>query len=61
MISGRGRGHMLQSNQAHVPQLPSLRAATAEAGAPRACAPQEKQPQREARAPQRRVALAHRN
>ena len=52
---------MLQSNQAHVPQLPSLRAATAEAGAPRACAPQEKQPQREARAPQRRVALAHRN
>ena len=49
LISGRGRFHMLRSNQAHVPQLPSLCAATAEAGTPRACAPQqEKPPQREA-------------
>ena len=42
---------------AHVLQLLSPRATTAEAGAPRARAPQqEKPPQREACAPQRRVA-----
>ena len=52
---------MLRSHQAHVPQLPSLCAAAAEAGAPRACAPQQEKPPREARAPQQRVAPAHRN
>ena len=42
---------------AHVPQLLSPCATTTEARMPRACAPQqEKPPQWEARAPQRRVA-----
>ena len=71
---GPGRSHTAQSNLAHVPQLLSLRSrgrkpqllslrtTTTEACAPRACAPQqEKPPQREARAPQQRVAPAHRN
>ena len=61
---GPGRSHMLQSNQArvpqllrlhptaHEPQLLSLRATTTEARAPRSWAPQqEKPPQWEARAP----------
>ena len=44
------------------PQLLSPRATATEARAPRACAPQqEKPPQGEACAPQRRVALARRN
>ena len=44
------------------PQLLSMRAITTEALAPRAHAPQqEKPPQWEARAPQPRVAPAHRN
>ena len=47
---------------AHVPQLLSPRAATTEARVPRARVPQqEKPPQWEARAPQRRVAPARRN
>ena len=47
---------------AHMPQLLSPRAATTEACAPRAHAPQqEKQPQWEGRAPQRRVAPTHRD
>ena len=71
---GPGRSHMPWSNWARVPQLLSLRsrarkpqllslrATTTEARAPRACAPQqEKPPQWEARAPQRRVAPAHRS
>ena len=59
---GLGRSHMPQSNQAHVPQLLSLRATITEACVPRAHAPQqEKPPQWEAQAPQRRVAPAHRN
>ena len=37
-IPGPGRFHMPQSNWAHAPQLLSLRAATTEARAPRACA-----------------------
>ena len=46
----------------HVPQLLSLRAATAEARAPRARAPQQEKPlQWEAHAPQRRVAPIRRN
>ena len=49
-------------SRAHAPQLLSLRATTTEACAPRARAPQQKKPpQWEARAPQRRVALAWRN
>ena len=73
-IPGLGRSHMPQSNKAHVPQLLSLHArvhkpqvlsphATAtEARVPRAHAlQQEKPPQWEARAPQRRVAHARRN
>ena len=43
------------------PQLLSLCAATTEARTPRACAPQEKSLQWEAREPQRRVALARHN
>ena len=55
-IPGRGRSHMLRSNQAHAPQLLSLRsracrpellsphAATAEASMPRARAPQQEKP-----------------
>ena len=71
---GLGRSHMPQSNWAHVPQLQSLHsrahepqllslhATTAEAHAPRAHAlQQEKPPQWETRALQRRVAPAHRN
>ena len=47
---------------AHVPQLLSPHAATTEAHAPRACAPQqEKPPQWEARAPQWRLAPARYN
>ena len=47
---------------AHVPQLLSPRATTTEARSPRACAPQqEKPPQGEARALQRRVAPARHN
>ena len=47
---------------AHKPQLLSPHATTTEAHAPRACAlQQEKPPQWEARALQRRVAPAHRN
>ena len=68
---GPGRSHMPQSSCAHAPQLLSLRsgacepqllsprATTTEACVPRACAPQqEKPPQREARAPQRRAVPA---
>ena len=57
------RAHMLQllkptCSRAHVPQLLSPCAATNEARAPRACAPQQEKPSRwEARAPQPRVAL----
>ena len=59
---GLGRSHMPWSDWAREPQLLSLRAATTEACAPGACAlPQEKPPQGEARAPQRRVAPARRN
>ena len=71
---GLGRSHMPRSNEAHAPQLLSLcsrarepqllslRATTTEARMPRAHAPQqEKPPQWEARAPQRRVAPARRN
>ena len=71
---GQGRSHMPQSNWTRVPQLlslrsgacepqlVSLRAATAEARTPRACAPQqEKPPQWEAHTPQQRVAPARRN
>ena len=47
---------------AHVPQLLSPRATTTEADPPRARAPQQEKPrQREAHAPQQRVAPAHRN
>ena len=73
-IPGLGRSHVTRSNKAHAPQLLSLRsrarepqllsphATTTEAHTPRARAPQqEKPPQWEARAPQRRVAPAHRN
>ena len=49
-------------NWAHVPQLLSPCAATTEAHAPRACAPQqEKPPEWEAHAQQGRVAPARRN
>ena len=59
---GPGKSHMPRSNQARVPQLLSLHAATTEAHTPRACAlQQEKPPQWEARAPQQRVAPARRN
>ena len=59
---GLGRSHMPQSNYAHVPQLLSPRATTTEARATRARAPQqEKPPQWEAGAPQRRIAPAHHN
>ena len=72
---GPGGSHMLQSNQAHVPQLlkptcsrarePQLlspRATTTEARMPRAHAlQQEKPPQGEAHALQRTVAPARRN
>ena len=48
--------------RARMPQLVSLRAATTEARTPRARAPQQEKPlQREARAPQPRVAPARRN
>ena len=54
---GLGRSHMLQSNEAHAPQLLSPRATTTEARTPRDRAPQQEKPlQWEARAPQRRVA-----
>ena len=52
---------MCHNYWAHVPQLLSPCAATTEARAPRARTPQEKPPQWEARAPQRRVAPARRN
>ena len=56
---GPGRSHMLWGNKARAPQLLSLRS---RAHAPRAHAlQQEKAPQREARAPQQRVAPARRN
>ena len=59
---GPGRSYMPQSNWARVPQLLSPRAAPTEACAPRARALQQEKPlQWEARAPQRRVAPAHRN
>ena len=71
---GPGRAHIPWSNKARAPQLLSLRsrarepqllspcATTTEARAPRASAPQqEKPPQWEARAPQRRVAPACHN
>ena len=45
---GPGRYHMLQSNKAHGPHLPSPWAAATEAPVPRAHGLQEKQPQREA-------------
>ena len=71
MIPCPGKFYMLKSSSAHVPQLPSLCAATTEAHVPesrqaaiteahmpRACAPQQEKPsQREAHAPQQRVAL----
>ena len=73
-IPGLGRSHMSWSYKARAPQLLSLRsragepqllsprAATTEARAPRARAPQqEKPPQWEARTPQRRVAPARHN
>ena len=54
---GPGRSHMPGSNKARAPQLLSPHATTTEACVPRAHAPQqEKPPQQEARAPQRRVA-----
>ena len=53
---------LILSSRAREPQLLSPRAATTEARMPRARAPQqEKPPQWEARAPQRRVAPARRN
>ena len=71
---GPGRSHMPRSNEAHAPQLlslcsrprepqlPSPRAAATEVHEPKARAPQQKKPpQWEARAPQQRVAPAHRN
>ena len=71
---GLGGSHVPQSDEArapqllslrsrdHEPQLPSPRATTTEAHAPRACAPwRERPPQWEARAPQRRVVPAHHN
>ena len=71
---GPGRSHIPRSNYARAPQLLSLssrarepqllgpRATTTEARAPRACAlQQEKPPQREAHARQRRAAPAHLN
>ena len=71
---GQGRSHMPRSNwarapqllslrsRAHEPQLLSPRATSAEARTPRARAPQqEKPPQWEARAAQRRVASAGHN
>ena len=71
---GPGRSHMAWSDWAHKPQLLSLRsrahepqllsphAATTEAHAPRARAPQqEKPPQWEAHAPQQRVAPTRRS
>ena len=71
---GLGRSHMPRRNWAHAPQLLSLcsrackpqllspRATTTEAHMPRAHAlQQEKAPQWGARAPQQRVAPAHRN
>ena len=73
-IPGLGRSHMLRSNKAcalqllsllsrsREPQLLSPHATTTEAQVPSACAlQQEKPPQWEARAPQQRVAPAHRN
>ena len=62
-IPGPGRSHMLQSKEAHVPQLLSPCSATPEVHThPRAHAlPQEKPPQREAHAPQQRVVPAHCN
>ena len=59
-IPGLGRFHMLWGNQAQVPQLLGLRAAATEVHTPRASAPQqEKIPQWEAHAPQRREAPTH--
>ena len=68
LIPGSGRSHMPQSNQARAPQLPNLhsRAREPQLLSPRATtteahAPQQKPPQWEACAPQRRVAPALRN
>ena len=62
LIPGLGRSHMPQSNSAREPQLLNLRATITEARAPRARAlQQEKPPQWEAHALQRRVAPAHHN
>ena len=61
LIPGPGRSHMPRRNKAHAPQLLSPRAATTEACAPRAHAPQQERPtQWEAHA-QRRVAPARHN
>ena len=51
-VPGPGRFHILQSNKAHGPQLPSPWAAATESHMPRAHALQEKPPQWEACAPQ---------
>ena len=56
-IPDPGKSHMLQSNQAHAPQLSSLcsraqKTQRLKPEGPRVCAPQEKPLQREAHAPQ---------
>ena len=63
-LRSRARAPQLLSlrSRARAPQLLSLYAATTEACAPKACAPQqEKPPQWEAHTPQWRVVPAHRN
>ena len=44
LITGRGRSHMPQSNEARASQLLSPRATTIEARAPRAHAPEQEKP-----------------
>ena len=61
-IPGPGRSHIPRSNLAHAPQLLRPHATTTEARAPRARAlQQQKPPQWEAHAQQRRVAPSRRN
>ena len=55
------RFHMPRSNEVHAQQLPSLHAAATETYLPRARDAQEKPPQWEACAPQRKTAPAHHN
>ena len=61
LISGPGRFHMPQGNQAHAPQLLSPCATTTEARTPRACAAGEATTMRSPRATTRKPACCNKD